>query len=119
MTKFCGFEVTRMSTTTIIRQTLIESGPNPPNYGEGSNRTTPPNYGSLVEELKDARQHSTGRGQYLQNVCKILSNTGTMSAVVDSMLNVLYVGCFGPCFLVKNVLNGVSALCPKTRIFHF
>jgi len=65
-----------MSTTVeTVKQTLIVSGDNPPDYGGRSDKSNLPAYNSLSEELKCARQNSKGRGEYLRNVCDILSNT--------------------------------------------
>ena len=66
-----------MTSENDINDNLIESGRTPPDYTGNSTRNTPPSYGTLIQQLKDAQKKSSSK-ERLQNTCDILVNSSKL-----------------------------------------
>ena len=53
----------------------LRNGNDPPNYSSPPENSNLPTYTSVMAELRNAKKNSTGRFDFLQNVCGILTNT--------------------------------------------
>lgn len=47
----------------------------PPSYTEETDSSQVPSYDSIFNEIKAAKKSSSGRGDYVRNVCLIFANT--------------------------------------------